>query len=119
MIFEILDADGNVVNTIVATPEFMQENYPDGNYREVPQPPTPVYVITKFQFLMRFTATERQETLTAARTNVVVEDFMSLLNSAENVNVTNPETIAGVNELVSINILTQARADEILSIYPI
>lgn len=43
MIYEILDTDGNVINTIVADAEFMQTNYPDGNCRElvVPEPPAP------------------------------------------------------------------------------
>lgn len=41
MIYEILDAGGNVTNTIVADPEFMAANYPDGNYHEVPEPPAP------------------------------------------------------------------------------
>lgn len=41
MIYEILDAEGNVTNTIVADPEFVTANYPDGNYREMPEPPAP------------------------------------------------------------------------------
>ena len=36
MIYEIIDAQGNIENTIVADAEFMQANYPDGNYRLVP-----------------------------------------------------------------------------------
>ena len=36
MIYEIIDARGNIENTIVADTEFMQANYPDGNYRLVP-----------------------------------------------------------------------------------
>ena len=36
MIYEIIDAHGNIENTIVADAEFMQANYPDGNYRLVP-----------------------------------------------------------------------------------
>lgn len=39
MIYQILNPQGDVTNTIVADPEFMQANYPDGNYREVPEPP--------------------------------------------------------------------------------
>ena len=35
MIYEILDTDGNVINTIVADAEFMQSAYPESNYREV------------------------------------------------------------------------------------
>lgn len=38
MIYEILDAQGNVTNTLSADPEFMTATYPDGNYREVHQP---------------------------------------------------------------------------------
>lgn len=40
MIYEILDGQA-VVNTIVADAEFMAANYPQGNYREVPEPPEP------------------------------------------------------------------------------
>ena len=41
MIYEILDAQGNVENTIVADEQLMMERYPEGNYREVIEPPTP------------------------------------------------------------------------------
>lgn len=40
MIYEILNGE-TVINTIVADAEFMQANYPHGNYREVPEPPAP------------------------------------------------------------------------------
>lgn len=39
MKYEILNAQGEVVNTVIATEEFMQAQYPDGNYREVVTPP--------------------------------------------------------------------------------
>ena len=39
MIYEILDAQGNVENAVVADEQFMQDNYPDGNYRLVPDAP--------------------------------------------------------------------------------
>ena len=41
MIYEILDTQGNVENNIVADEQFMMERYPEGNYREVIEPPTP------------------------------------------------------------------------------
>ncbi len=60
MIYEILDGQ-TVINTIVATPEFMVANYPDGNYREVPEPPAPpapdTWVITRNAFQNRFPLT--------------------------------------------------------------
>lgn len=40
MIYEILNGE-TVINTLVADPEFMAANYPDGNYREVSEPPAP------------------------------------------------------------------------------
>ena len=40
MIYEILDTQGNVENTIVADEQFMMERYPKGNYRLVPDVPT-------------------------------------------------------------------------------
>lgn len=40
MIYEILDGD-TVINTIVADAEFMVANYPEGNYRERVDPPSP------------------------------------------------------------------------------
>ena len=42
MIYEILDAQGNVDNTIVADEMFMLEHYPEGNYRQAPDTPNQV-----------------------------------------------------------------------------
>ena len=47
MIYEILDAQGNIENTIVADEQFMLDNYSEGNYRQVPntsdQVPAPAW----------------------------------------------------------------------------
>ena len=47
MIYEILDAQGNVENTIVANEQFMLDHYSEGNYRQVPntsdQVPAPAW----------------------------------------------------------------------------
>lgn len=63
MIYEILDAQGNVENTIVADVEFIQANYPNSNYRlvqPVEPPPTPEdRRITKLAFRNRFTKAEK------------------------------------------------------------
>jgi hypothetical protein len=60
MTYEILDAGGNDINTIVDDLAFMQANYPDGNYREVPEPvpvPVPTWVVTRNAFQNRFPMT--------------------------------------------------------------
>ncbi len=42
MIYEILDTQGNVENTIVADEQFMLDHYPEGNYQQVPSTPVQV-----------------------------------------------------------------------------
>ena len=42
MIYEILDAQGNVENTIVADEQFVLDHYPEGNYRQVTDTPVQV-----------------------------------------------------------------------------
>ena len=63
MIYEILDTQGNVENTIVADEQFMQDHYPKGSYRLVqPVDPTPAPEdrrITKLAFRNRFTKAEK------------------------------------------------------------
>jgi len=62
MIYEILDAQGNVENTIVADEQFMLDHYSEGNYRQVPntfdQVPAPAWewLIDVGSFFDRFGA---------------------------------------------------------------
>lgn len=62
MNYEILDAEGNVTNTIVADEAFMQANYPAGNYRVRSEPPAPepewAWYIDIGPFYDRFGATK-------------------------------------------------------------
>ena len=117
MIFEILDDTGAVVNTIVADLAFVQENYP-GRYREVPQPP-PVDsrppVITRIAFSSRLTDAEYVGIIAAAKTDVAVEAWLAKFNMVSQIDLSDQRTQAGVALLVSKGLLTQARADEILT----
>ena len=45
-VFEILDDEGNVVNTIIAGIDFVKEHHP-GHYREQYRPPVYTWVITE------------------------------------------------------------------------
>lgn len=69
---------------------------------------------TAYQFLLRFTGEERTAYRIAAKTDDLVADFMSLAQAAQEINNDDPMTIAGMNYLVVIGILTEQRKNEIL-----
>lgn len=68
--------------------------------------------LTRLDFLNRFTIEERITIRSSS--NPVVFDIMNLLEAAEFIDVKNPSTIQGVSYLVSIQLLTPTRAQEIL-----
>jgi len=73
-------------------------------------------VISKLQFLNRFTNTELAGILTEAKTNVPVEVFIKKLDAASEVDLNYPQTIEGVTTLESGGLLATGRALEILTI---
>ena len=117
MIFEILNDSGEVVNTIVADLEFVEANYP-GKFREVPQPP-PVDsrppVITKIAFRFRLTDAEYVGVLNAAKTDIEVAAWVETFNMVSQINLESDRTKDGVAVLVAKSLLTQARADAVLT----
>ena len=80
---------------------------------KIPEPPKTI--ITKFAFKQRLTQTERIAIREAAAVNPIVYDFEDLLNSAQFVDLTFPDTIAGVQQLEAAGLLTEGRANEILT----
>lgn len=77
-------------------------------------PLTPATPLTKLAFMNRFTMEELAAIYTAAKTEVMVEVFMDKLKLAEYVDVTDPQTIAGLQALAASGLLTEARVQEIL-----
>jgi len=69
---------------------------------------------TAYQFLMRFTPEERAAFRNAAITDTAVADFQQLAGAAQEIATDNPMTIAGMNYLVSVGLLTEQRKQEIL-----
>jgi hypothetical protein len=117
MIYEILDDTGAVVNTIVADLAFVQANYP-GRYREVPQPPpvdTRPPIITKVAFRFRLTDQEYVGILSAAKTDIEVAAWLETFNMVSQIDLSNQRTKDGVANLVTKNLLTQARATTVLT----
>lgn len=75
------------------------------------------FYFTSYEFLLRFTAEERAAIRSAALQDPVVGDFQMLALAAQGIYNDDNMTIAGMDYLVSIGLLTQARRDEILNNY--
>lgn len=116
MIYEILNDAGEVINTIIADESFVEKNY-SGHYRLVgPEPaPAPTWVITKVATISRFTPEEYVGIVGATKTDVEVQAWYDLFQAATKVDLEDPRTIAGINSLATKNLITQERANEILT----
>lgn len=86
-----------------------------------PPPPPPQTVFTKYQFRSRFTLAELVATDNFATSSTLTDVQKATLNTitknfdaADSIDITNSATIQGVEYLVTVGILTQDRATEIL-----
>lgn len=68
------------------------------------------------KFKQLLTREERKAVRREAKKNEDVDDFLDLLNTANEVRLNDDVVVAGINLLVSVRVLTQARADEILAL---
>ena len=71
--------------------------------------------LTKYQFMSRFTAEERIAITTASTQSPELADWMELFKLTEEMNLNDPQTIAGVQMLEAGGIIGVGRANEILS----
>lgn len=94
---------------------------PAGSWAEarawIESPPTSptVTTLTQFEFSQLFTAAERIAIRTAAKANAAVEDAVDILNRASVVDLTLPETQAGILGMAQAGLLTTERAADILA----
>lgn len=72
---------------------------------------------TSYEFLLRLTEQERAAIRAAAAANPAspTADFLQLAQAAQEINTLDPTTIAGMNYLVFVGLLTQQRRDEIMA----
>jgi hypothetical protein len=112
--FQILDDQNNVINTIIASIDFVQEFYP-GHYREIPDSIALSWVITKVAMISRFTPQEYLGIINAAKIDAEVQAWYDLFQASTRINLEDKRTISGINSLVSKELLTQERSYEILS----
>lgn len=98
---DVLDKNGNVIGQVAADPA----------------PPRPDRVrLTRYEFRSRFTAAEKVAMYDSADTMVRV--FLDDVQSAENINVTDQDTIDGVAYLSSMGLIAAGRDAEILAGIP-
>lgn len=70
--------------------------------------------VTKLAYLRRFTQTER--IAINASTDPIVQDFMALLNMAQEIVLTDPDTMHGTSYLEQAGLIGPNRAAEILAV---
>jgi hypothetical protein len=71
--------------------------------------------MTKLEFLRRFTQDERVAIRTVAKSNVALEDYMAMIDLAQEIDTADADTRAGVQMLESVGLLAEGRAQEILN----
>lgn len=103
--------------TVVRVPDDTQHNAlsnGDGTYANptAAQVSSPSRIITRLAFKLRFATQERIAIRASA--DPVVFDFMDLLETAEEVNLADPELVAGVGYLEANGLIADGRALEIL-----
>jgi hypothetical protein len=89
--------------------------YNNGVFTQPPAPLLSAKIITKLAFRFRFTDAEYAGIITAAKTDAEVQVWYDTFNMVTAINLDNQRTKDGVANLVSKNLLTQSRADEILT----
>jgi hypothetical protein len=108
----------NVSLVLLEEDEFcgIDYSYDENSIPRFTPPPyvPPTISWTAYEFLNRFTYQERAAYRSAASTDDLVADFMSLAQAAQEVVNTDPMTVAGMNYLVTIGLLTEQRKNEIL-----
>lgn len=114
MRYELRNANDELVNTLVIE-NLADWPVPDGHTLvEIPEPvPLTPQPLTQLQFLRRFTVTERITIRASA--DPVIQDFLHLVNLAQDVRLNDPDTLMGVHYLEQQGLIAEGRADEILT----
>jgi len=71
--------------------------------------------LSKYGFKKRFTIEERVLLAETAKTNTYIAVFQDDLMAAEVIDLVDPDVIGAIDMLVSLNLITQTRRDEILT----
>jgi len=72
--------------------------------------------MSRFDFEMRFSTPSRIAVRNARKTNIILEDFWSLLEALGYCDIADPLTVQGVMYLVSLGIITSQEAQTVLDV---
>lgn len=89
--------------------------YDGENFYPIPPSPVPLNIITKLAMIDRFTEAEYEGVLIAAKTDVQVQGWLDRFAAANQIDLDNDRTISGIGLLVSKELLTEQRGQEILT----
>ena len=104
-----------------AVVEWAGYEYLTHDHVEVTPPPAPPVqdhapvLLTKLQYLRRFTQLERITIRTAAAQSPALADYLHMLELAEEINLADPDTVAAVQMLEGAGLIAQGRTAEILN----
>jgi hypothetical protein len=113
----ICDLDGNTISENIGPAWIIDANPPPPIWAREDGPvfTYPVSrILSRLEFRNRFTMEEKVSIYTAAATNVSIAVWLDDLASAENVDLDSPLTQQGVQALVTLGLITEARRDQIL-----
>jgi hypothetical protein len=74
--------------------------------------------ITPLAFLRRFTQDERVAIRTAAQESIAIADYLAMTDAAQEIDLTDTDTVAGLNALEAAELIAEGRAAQILSLMP-
>jgi hypothetical protein len=101
MIYEILNGE-TVINTIVADAAFMQSQYPEGNYRLIPEPePTPAPEVRRIFVGSFFDRFGPYKWAILADQTPMVQALVKDCQVRRYIDLDNPDLLAGLAMLVS------------------
>ena len=108
---------GTVVYAYDADAPIEWAEYPFSDFNHVIQIPAPeapvVRIVTKREYLGRFTQAERVAIRTAAKQSAELEDYLELLALSEDINLDDPDLVLGLAMLEGAGLITAGRAVEI------
>lgn len=99
----------------VSSHEYCGKAWNGSTWEDYAHTTIPKRILTKLEYMDRFTDPELEAIYTAAKSSVAVEVWLEKFKQAADINLDDERTIAGLNKLKDASILTTQRVAEILA----